>query len=145
MKLLSTLLLTCMVLFVSCYAAALPRGNYQQTCRGCYMRDAKLFCKCKTKEQIWNRTHLKHVHNCGYIKNINGNLRCTDRPVPHHKHHHALPAGNYKQTCRHCSFDGRRLACQCLDRKQHPTHSVLYNAANCRTIKNYNGSLICKN
>ena len=198
MKFLSTILLSLIVLFASNLACALPNGNYEQSCRGCYMNQAKLFCECKTNEQIWQNTRLKHARDCDYIKNIDGDLRCTDNDLPNgnyqqtcracrfngkrlacscqnenmmwrdsalnnagncnrnisnqnghlvcgnHNANHELPFGNYKETCHRCRFDGYRLSCECQTRQQFPNYTVLYNAANCRTIKNNNGYLVCK-
>lgn len=99
------------------------------------MHRHKLFCECKTDEQIWQSTRLKYARDCDFIQNINGDLRCTDGD---------LPDGSYQQTCQDCRFNGMRLVCACQNVNMVLRRAILRKAGKCdRGITNQNGHLVC--
>ncbi len=116
----------------------LPKGNYWKTCRSCTMRGDKLFCECRTTNNYWTRTELRGAYSCRKIVNDNGVLRC------HRRHRHFSLRGNYRQTCRRCSFNGNRLKCHCKRMNGSWHKTKLYSAANCPFIVNANGRLRCR-
>jgi hypothetical protein len=57
---------------------------------------------------------------------------------------HALPQGNYIDTCKHCRIDDGTLSCKCQNANQQYAHrSYVDNAKACTTIENINGYLTC--
>ena len=66
--------------FSSTVLWALPRGNYQGTCRDCRVfyraGHAYLFCRCLDRTQFTRSTKLK-LTRCLYVQNLDGNLTCT--------------------------------------------------------------------
>lgn len=57
---------------------------------------------------------------------------------------HAMPNGNYGETCRGCFMDGHALVCRsCLDRNQFGRSAALPHARSCRFVQNRNGRLVC--
>ena len=122
-----------------CRANRLPRGNYVDSCNACFYDGSRLTCSCQDMNSQYQQSELKHASHCRRnITNQNGYLVCGSHG------NNALPAGSYKDTCRHCRYNGKSLVCQCLDRKQFLQTTRLRHAANCGFIKNKNGTLICK-
>lgn len=143
MRKLKTLLLATLALCILGFgmaAHALPRGSYLQTCRGCVEAFGVLHCRCHTRNQGLRSTMLVNTGFCGFIRNDNGHLRCARRT-----RRYGLPAGNYRQTCRACYFDGNTLSCQCRDRNQFWRHTSYYAAYRCSHLRNINGHLSCSN
>ncbi len=63
---------------------------------------------------------------------------------------HAMPAGNYQQTCRKCDMHRGELVCQCQKanhnhrrRARNWSWTSLNNANGCWRVENHNGDLTC--
>ncbi len=117
---------------------ALPKGNYQLTCRFCEFNGRALTCMCPDQNKFFHRTFLKWAYLCDHIRNLNGNLVCTRRRLV------LLPEGTYRSSCYHCRYDGYELTCQCLDYNNSINLTRLTAANTCRWIRNYNGQLSCR-
>lgn len=74
----STIALAC----VGVSVLALPRGNYQKTCKKCYMDHHWLRCKCRTENGFWQHTAVHVPERCSRVQNINGYLTCTNYRKP---------------------------------------------------------------
>lgn len=127
-------LAVCISMIISTATFAMPSGNYQRTCHGCFMNGSTLVCHgCKDRQNInRGRTKLKHAHNCRFVENRNGRLSCTGGR--YNKHHNkwinAGPIMNNKDAKNRCPHvchranrtwngqwrtikNGRTSVCQC--------------------------------
>jgi len=100
-------------------AANIPAGEYQKSCKGCYVEDTVLHCKrCEQKFLKGGRTDHRtkstsvNITECVGAEIINdwGTLRCPKLRTPHAVD---LPLGSYQRSCYDCSVgDERVLRCR---------------------------------
>jgi len=122
----------------------IPRGSYRQSCRNIRVRANALRARCRTRRGYWNRTHLYYFRRCrGDIANINGNLRCVQRPIQVQPGGH-IPRGSYRRTCRNIRVRNGNLKATCKTRRGYWNRTRLYNYRRCHSgIANINGNLRC--
>lgn len=141
MKLFRTLALITLALFIIIpkVSFALPEGSYLKSCYQCKVRNNKLRCICRQRNQRSRYSVLPAVRQCRYISNENGQLTCQDRRS------FDLPFGSYRQSCVGCFYDGKRLSCRCRTRSgTFWRRTAINNTNRCRgEIRNINGSLRC--
>lgn len=122
----------------------IPRGSYRRTCRNIRVRGNALRARCRTRNGYLKRAHLYYFRRCrGDIANINGNLRCIQRPVHVQPGGH-IPRGSYHRTCRNIRVRAGNLIASCRTRHGYWNRTRLYNYRRCHSgIANINGNLRC--
>ncbi len=133
------------------YGHQLPPGNYTETCSRCQTFNDNLSCACQTTTGNMVASNLAPIHNCRYIKNLNGNLTCVSyrnswhqhsRMHFHPQHKDFYPQGSYQETCRRCDYRHGLLKCRCQTSNGNWIASQLFTRY-CHTVGNINGVLTC--
>ena len=132
--------------------AKLPHGSYKDTCAGCHVAGAWLWCRfCKGSAGV-DTTGVKVAYRTcrGDIGNLGGNLVCTEmqqvRADP--QDGHRLPPGSYAETCRGCRILDReteRLSCsECWSKSTGELTASWISTQHCHRFRNNNGRLECE-
>jgi len=117
----------------------LPPGNYKDSCRNMRVEEDILQAQCQRRDGSWRFTSIDYDECYSDITNQNGRLTCGQR-----HHHHMLPSGSYKQTCRDLSVHGDILDAQCQKRNGEWRWTSI-DFGNCYgEIVNRNGRLVCE-
>jgi hypothetical protein len=53
-----------------------PRGFYTETCRDIHLHGDILRARCQTQDGRWVWSQLNNWDSCGWIVNVDGQLRC---------------------------------------------------------------------
>jgi hypothetical protein len=151
-------LATTMLAFVAApsLAQGIPRGSYQQTCRGIRSDGVRVSARCQRADGNWNDTSIAFRNCNGDIMNDNGNLRCGVQrgfdnrggyayAGPGYGHWDGgLPPGDYKRTCRNIYMQGDKLSGTCQRPDGGWNNTSLKSVNLCRSrIVNENGNLNC--
>jgi hypothetical protein len=118
-------------------SAAIPGGDYQQTCRDITVAGTTLSASCRNRGGAYIQTRLTDFPLCiGNIANLDGILNCSKGARP--------PAGPYEQTCRDITANGNTLNASCRTRGGAWNRTTLANFNACiGNIDNLDGVLGC--
>ncbi len=118
---------------------AIPKGSYQQTCKGIKVSGTTLSAKCKTKSGWFRqKSTIEEFDRCtGDISNFDGYLTCNKSGE--------LPPGSYLMSCTNPSLSGTGLTAICDNKKGHTITSTLEQVDHCTgDISNNDGYLTCE-
>lgn len=126
------------------FAAALPAGSYQKSCRAVFDVGQSLQAECRKKNGNWNRTWLWNFTHCnGNIGNNDGILACNRTGI--------LgvikggPPGSYKASCFDIHMITGTLFAICKKKGNHGYKATkfLANVTCAADIANIDGSIRC--
>ena len=118
----------------------IPPGSYQDSCSDIRANGGELRARCQMRDGEWRESSLYYRDCYQEITNQNGRLTCGRR-----HHHHMLPRGSYRETCRHLSMNGDILSAEC-QRRDGSWRWTSLNLGNCygSRVENDNGRLECR-
>ena len=116
-----------------------PPGSYQKSCTDINTKDGELWARCQMRDGQWRESSLDYRNCYQEITNENGRLTCGQR-----HHHHMLPRGSYKETCRDLGMNGDVLSAEC-QRRDGTWRFTSLDVGECYgEVVNQNGRLECR-
>lgn len=91
----------------------LPEGSWYESCRDTSVYGDWLYASCINWNGEWRANAVRWADCDSDLWNYDGELYCETRTRPDDRWEIALPAGNWKATCRNGAFDGYNLTAEC--------------------------------
>ena len=91
----------------------LPEGSWYESCRDSSVYGDWLYASCINWQGEWRANAIRWSDCDSDLWNYDGELYCETRTRPDDRWEIALPAGNWKSTCRNGAFDGYNLTAEC--------------------------------